>query len=84
MGWYKFVYSYNFRLWKLIFCFVCLYLEEEDEAGGEFHKVIYDSEFVILCLLGKGPTTKSDEFLEKFQTAFDHPSFSENYVANFL
>ena len=24
-------------------------------------------------LLGKGPATKSDEFLEKFQTAFDPP-----------
>ena len=23
--------------------------------------------------LGKGPTTKSDEFLDKFQTAFDLP-----------
>ena len=36
-------------------------------------------------LLGKDPATKSDEFLEKFQTAFDPPpSFLENYVANFL
>ena len=35
--------------------------------------------------LGKDPATKSDEFLEKFQTAFDPPhSFLENYVANFL
>ena len=25
--------------------------------------------------LGKGPATKSDEFFEKFQTAFDPPSF---------
>ena len=25
--------------------------------------------------------TKSEEFSEKFQTAFDPPSFSENYVA---
>ena len=36
-------------------------------------------------LLGKGSATKSDEVLEKFQTAFDPPpSFLENYVANFL
>ena len=37
--------------------------------------------------LGKDPATKSDEFLENFQTAFDPPSFSENYIAyiaNFL
>ena len=33
---------------------------------------------------GKGGATKSDEFSEKFQTAFDPPSFSENYVAIFL
>ena len=34
---------------------------------------------------GKDPATKSDEFLEKFQTAFDPPpSFLENYVANLL
>ena len=38
--------------------------------------------------LGKGPATKSDEFLEKFQTAFDPPppacSFLENHIAIFL
>ena len=37
--------------------------------------------------LGKDPGTKSDDFLEKFQTAFDpppSPSFLENYVANFF
>ena len=36
--------------------------------------------------LGKRLPTKTDEFLEKFQTAFDSPpsSFSENYVADFL
>ena len=33
---------------------------------------------------GKGPATESNEFLEKFQTAFDPPpSFLENYIANF-
>ena len=36
--------------------------------------------------LGKGPATKSDDFLEKFQTAFDPPSlparsFLENHIA---
>ena len=33
------------------------------------------------------PHTKTDEFLEKFQTAFEPPfppSFSENHVANFV
>ena len=35
--------------------------------------------------LGKHPPSKTDEFLEKFQTAFDPPpSFSENHVADFL
>ena len=43
--------------------------------------------FLIFYLkgLGKDPATKSDEFLEKLQTAFDPPpSFLENYVAIFL
>ena len=34
---------------------------------------------VLLKSLGKGPATKSDELLEKFQTV--SPSFSENYIA---
>ena len=35
--------------------------------------------------LGKDPATKSDEFLEKFQTAFEPPPQSlENYIAIFL
>ena len=34
--------------------------------------------------LGKGPATKSDEFLDKFQTAFDPLSYLENYIANFF
>ena len=40
----------------------------------------------VLTPLGKGGATKSDEFSEKFQTAFYPvpPSFSENYIANFL
>ena len=29
-----------------------------------------------------GQATKTDKFSEKFQTAFDPPSFQENYVAN--
>ena len=34
--------------------------------------------------LGKGAATKSDELLEKFQTAFDPlPHFLENYIAFF-
>ena len=34
--------------------------------------------------LGKGPTTKSDDFLEKFQTAFDPPpSFLEIMLQTF-
>ena len=39
----------------------------------------------LFSWLGKPLPTKTDEFLEKFQTAFDPPpSFSENYVADFL
>ena len=30
---------------------------------------------------GTGDGTKTNEFSEKFQTAFDRPSFSENHVA---
>ena len=35
---------------------------------------------------GMGPATKLDDFLEKFQTAFDPPppQFLENYVAVLL
>ena len=40
--------------------------------------------WIHCCELGKGNHTKMDEFLEKFQTAFDSPpSFSENHVADF-
>ena len=35
-------------------------------------------------VLGKGGYAKSDEFSEKFQTVFEPPSFSENYVEFFL
>ena len=35
--------------------------------------------------LGKGPATKSDDFLEKMQTAFDPlPPFLENYINSFI
>ena len=34
--------------------------------------------------LGTGGATKSDEFSEQFQTAFDPPSFSEIYIAIFI
>ena len=34
---------------------------------------------------GKPTSSKTDEFSEKFQTAFDPPpSFSENYTADFF
>ena len=36
----------------------------------------------VLCL-GKPTSSKTDEFSEKFQTAFDSLSFSENHIANF-
>ena len=39
--------------------------------------------FFLSFSLGKGPATKLDEFLEKFQTAFAPPSFLENYIATF-
>ena len=48
--------------------------------------VIYDlsNETNEATFLGTGDGTKMDDFLEKFQTAFDPPpSFSENYVAFF-
>ena len=53
---------------------------------------MFSSEMIIakpspsIYLLEKGPATKSDAFSEKFQTALNplSPSFSENYVANFL
>ena len=40
--------------------------------------------FPSSLLLGKHPPPKTDEFSEKFQTAFDPPpSFLENHVADF-
>ena len=38
------------------------------------------------CLTGKGGNTKSDEFLEKFQTAFDLPPliFGKSYCNFFV
>ena len=52
--------------------------------GQVFFRLSYHI-FTVL-ILGKDPATKSDEFLEKFQTAFDPPPprFLENYVAKFL
>ena len=38
----------------------------------------------ILSSLGKPVPSKTDEFSEKFQTAVDPPSFSENHAADFL
>ena len=36
----------------------------------------------MACAQGKDPATKSDEILEKFQTAFDPPpSLSETYIS---
>ena len=34
--------------------------------------------------LGTNSNTKTDEFSEKFRTACDPPSFSENHVADFF
>ena len=36
-----------------------------------------------LSHIGTSDATKTDQLLEKIQTAFDPPSFSENYVAIF-
>ena len=39
----------------------------------------------ISDMLGTGDASKTDEFSEKFRTAFDPPpSFSENHIADFL
>ena len=38
---------------------------------------------IDVSCLRKGPATKSDEFLEKFQTAIDPAPHFWNYVANF-
>ena len=41
---------------------------------------------IFLSALGEPHVSKSDEFLEKFQTALDPlrpPSFSESYIADF-
>ena len=37
----------------------------------------------VVIGLGKPNPAKTDEFLEKFETAFDPPSFSENHIADF-
>ena len=39
---------------------------------------------LIREVLGKGGCTKSDEFSEKFQTAFDPPLILENCIAIFF
>ena len=65
----------------------CLYLRELEEMVREADN---DNDGLINCQgdnhLGTGDVSKTDEFSEKFQTAFDPPppSFSENYVADFL
>ena len=47
------------------------------------HKYKYKN-MNTLAGLGMPDTSKTDEFSEKFQTAFDPPSFSENHVAVFF
>ena len=44
-----------------------------------------EKQFAALADEGKGPATKSDVLLDKFQVAFDPPSslIFGNYVANF-
>ena len=57
------------------------YVPDNVKSGNKCKKQIK----VLLKSLGKGPATKSDELLEKFQTAFDPPaSFLENYISIFL
>ena len=51
-----------------------------------FHRFIDSPTSYATLPLGKGPVTKSDEFSEKFKTAFgpSPPSFLGNYNAIFL
>ena len=53
------------------------YLKPKDYCAGYSRNIV-----LYRACLGKDPATKSDDFLEKFQTAFDPPppSFLENYV----
>ena len=52
--------------------------------NGKIKDLVLNCTIFLPPPLGKGPANKLDEFLEKFQTAFDPPpSFLENYVAFF-
>ena len=55
--------------------------------GKKLRKISIMSNLEIILFfcqdIGKDPAIKSGDFLEQFQTAFDPPSFLENYVANF-
>ena len=56
------------------------YVPDNVKSGNKCKKQIK----VLLKSLGKGPATKSDELLEKFQTAFDPPPhFWKKYIAIF-
>ena len=54
------------------------------EIRSQLHPPSVPEQRVDVALSGKGGATKSDEFSEKFQTAFDPSEFSENYIAIFL
>ena len=59
----------------LFFAFLVWMVAERIGRGEELNPKF------LTVFLGKNLPTKSDDFLEKFQTAFDPPSFSENYIA---
>ena len=54
--------------------------EEVGDVGEHIRQILR----LKVCSLGMPHVSKSDEFFEKFQTAFDPPpSFSESYIAIF-
>ena len=71
---------------KYILCIVNLasqhhpqYLLPQNGKKNKFLGVFHESQGRV-----SGQPTKTDEFSEKFQTAFDPPSFSENHIADSL
>ena len=65
----------------------CFWSSQNDMSQIAIINSVIEHKTRQLASLGKLSPSKTDEFSEKFQTAYDPPpppSFSESYVANFL
>ena len=83
VGWYLDICAWF--VCKMKISLLCSYTLPRGKGHlWEFILFLHSYEYVCREALGMDGPTKTDEFSEKFQTAFDPPpSFLENYIADF-